>query len=398
MKKSSLHILPLVLFVSCNPTKNEVSLDNKSNTFIKQIDTVEKVITEVTNDEFSKDLRQQEIFSLPYAIGSGIELPHFENVDERELIWSMSQKPEIELNSLDKFFKFKNLKGLEQVLYEDIDLIEPNFNSLFQKRFKPINDSIEVLLMSSNLKESRVNIWFVLTYDIRNNKAIDNAIVAVFDAYSDTYYESYFSIEKDYFFKSIISSSYESNPLYEESNYRIEPNGKITRLLKQEYSYEEGDNLQSFRGFSDNYEVLFYEDSYDQGTPTFDLRYYKRNKSEYDSLLTIEEPVFLRDNKNRKWLTVYKYKDLDLDYWRNSAHYRRYFYTKESQIDFIQEVEYSYLNDSVISLSFKKASSDKLLDQKEFIKINYDHNETWLNSYFNIESYDKLKTKFTYSK
>ena len=397
--KLLLNILLIIFIVSCTPSKNEVSLNNKSDTLITQIDTLEKVITEVTNDEFSRSLKQQDIYTLLYSLGSSIKLPNFENKDELELIWSMSQKTESELNSLDKFFKFKNVKGLDDVLYKRVNLIQSNYNSLFHKRFKPINDSIEVLLMSSNYTDSQVSIWFILTFDIKNQKSVDNAIVGVFQTYSDTYFESYFRIEKNYSFKSIISSSYESEPIYEESDYNITPNGKIATLLKQEYSYYEGDNLLSLRNFSGNYEVLFYEDSYDDGTPVFDIRYYKNNESEHDSLLTIAEPISLEDNKSRKWLTIYNYEDNGRG--ENSAHYKRYFYDNNDQVDNAQEVKYHYENDSIISVAFKNAKSDLELDEMQFIEFEYyayGHSlfEPWSNSILDLNSYNDVKTKLTY--
>ncbi len=399
--KLPLIILLFILFVSCNPSKNEVSASNNFDTKITQIDTVEKIITDVTNNGFLEELKQQEISLLPYSIGSSIELPNFENVDELELIWSKSQKKEAELNNLDKFFKFKNVKSLDDVLHEKVNLIESNYSSLFHNRFKPINDSIEVLLMSSNFTDSQVIIWFVLTFNIVEKKIIDNAIVGVFQTYFDTYYESYFRIEKDYTFKSIISSSYESVPLYKESDYRIEPNGKITRLLKQEYSYDNGDNLLSYRNLSDSYEIVFYEDNYDDGTPTFDLRYYKNNNSEYDSLLTIKGPISVFDNKNRKWLTVYKYKDISL--WENSAHYKRCFYVNDMQIANVREVKYYNVNDSIMSIAFKNAKSDKALDEMQYIEFEYylyGHTlfEPWSNSIFSLKSLEEVKTKLTYLK
>ena len=138
MNKSLLTILLLFLFVGCKQSTNEVSRSNKFDIKITKIDSIDEVNTDLTNNVFLRDLKQQDISILPYSVGSSIELPYFENIDELELIWSMNQKTELELNRLDKFFKFKNVKGLDDFLYERVNLVESNYNSLFHKRFKII--------------------------------------------------------------------------------------------------------------------------------------------------------------------------------------------------------------------------------------------------------------------
>lgn len=419
MSKFLISILLIATISSCNQQQTIIPNQTPTMDSVKiQSNIIQDTLSIVSDKEFVSQINAYKTLELPYKIKTHIWVPnykssHIEDENNYNIIWSRAHKPLNKLDSMDVFFKFKDILGLEEFLYERIDEVDTNWSLLLLERFQPLNDSIEVLLLSSNNSESNLIYWIIATYDKINNVKVDNVIVGVFESFGDTYWESYFSIDSNYSIKSIIASHYESNPEYTEYDYKVNSNGSIKRFETQKYSYannfdEEGDNLLSYEKSIDSYYVRFFEgepvgysedEAKSREFPDFFLGY--KENGTIDSTITLTKPIIINDNQNRKWMHIYSYSSIDLGI--SNAHYKRYYYDPKTQmVNNIQEVKYKCINDSTISIAFRSGISDSVINQKQFIKFNYhdpyfgDEWEkwTWYNIYFNVNSLEELESKY----
>ncbi|MCF8296348.1 MAG: hypothetical protein K9J13_02285, partial [Saprospiraceae bacterium] len=337
MSKFTPYIILVSVIISYNISQNTiVNQSVESDTSSLASNSIKDTIPEISGEEFSKQLEAHKITNLPYEIKSRIRLPNhkWEDSSDYEMIWPISFKRETSLTSLDKYYKFKDINGLDKVnntYSSNENEIDSNWNLILLERFEPNNDSIEVLLLSSNCLSSGFVIWIIATYDMKNMEKIDNAIIGVFEIPGDMYEESYFKIKGNYSINCIFSTHYESNPDYVETDYQIKPNGKIEKVLTQYYSYdigydEEGDNLLSYSNSVDGYYVEFFlgelanfsEDEVKECDYPNCMLSYKKNGI-IDSSFILTKPIVLYDNQNRKWLHIYSYKTIDFEYSKSNV-------------------------------------------------------------------------------
>lgn len=177
MYKFKLHLILATIILFCCITNSKGTL---KPTTVNSITIIDSKIT-ISDKEFSSQLKAQKIMNFPFRVSniSNAPLGNINSCKEFDVLRNFCTKQDTSLTKLDKYYRFKDINDIDEINNSNTE-IDYSSHLLFLKRFKPINDSIEVLLFSTDYVNSSFGIWIIATFDVKNMKKIDNAIVGVF--------------------------------------------------------------------------------------------------------------------------------------------------------------------------------------------------------------------------